>query len=332
MTLYLLKRFFFLVPTLLGITFLTFALVHLTPGDPASLKAQGGTEMLEQGASETIVAETRALYGLDAPLVVQYGRWLWRLVTFDFGMSYHDHRPVIKKIGEALPITLTLNFLSIFIVFLIAVPCGAAAAMRPGGILDRLSLLVFFALYSLPPFWLAIMLIVTLGGGDMLNAFPITGFVSAGATSLPWYGWLLNVAWHVTLPVLCLVAGSFAFLSRFTRSAFLEVVREDYIRVARAKGCSTWRVMIHHATRNAMIPLVTLTATLLPTLIGGSIVIEQIFALPGMGRLAFTSVLTRDYPTIMAIATIAALLTLTSILFADLVYRVVDPRITFERR
>jgi peptide/nickel transport system permease protein len=176
------------------------------------------------------------------------------------------------------------------------------------------------------------MLIILLAGGDYLNLFPITGIVSEGAGALPWYDWALNVGWHLVLPVTCLTYGGFAFLSRFTRASMLDVIRQDYIRTARAKGLSEWRVVTRHALRNALIPLLTLMGTLLPALLGGSVIIEQIFSIPGMGRLGFESVLARDYPVIMAIATISAFLTLVSIFLADIMYAVVDPRISFEKR
>lgn len=330
---YILKRLGFALPTFFGITLITFMMVHLAPGDPAALKAQSRAESLSSDvATRTIIAETRKLYGLDQPLLKQYGLWMKRIVTFDFGTSYRDHRPVAEKIAEALPVTLTLNIITLLIVYIVAIPLGAYAAVRPRGWFDRLSALSLFALYSLPTFWVAMMLIVIFGGGDYLNWFPISGILSDGAESLPWYGRLGNIAWHLILPVICLTYGSFAFLARFSRASLLEVIRQDYIRTAQAKGLSSFRVIVKHALRNALIPLITLISMLLPSLLGGSVIIEQIFAIPGMGRLGFESVLSRDYPVVMAIATIGALLTLVSILLTDLLYAVVDPRITFGRK
>lgn len=322
-----------MIPTLIGISLVTFFVIHLAPGDPAELKAQTATEALSSDRmSQKIVADTRALYGLDKPLPVQYLLWVKRMFTLDFGNSYRDHRPVIEKIADALPITLTLNILTILVIYLVSVPAGAYAALRPRGFFDRASALVFMALYSLPTFWVAMMLIVLFAGGDYLNWFPITGFVSEGAGSLPWYGWVMNVVWHIALPVACLTYGGFAFLSRFTRASMLDVIKQDYIRTARAKGLPEWKVAVKHALRNALIPLLTLMGTLLPALLGGSVIIEQIFSIPGMGRLGFESVLARDYPVIMAIAAISAVLTLVSILISDILYAVVDPRISFEKR
>ena len=328
---YLIKRLLLMIPTLFGITIVTFLVIQLAPGDPAALKAQSMTDSLksDQFVSQ-VVDDTRKLYGLDKPIYVQYGLWVKRIVLLDFGRSFRDHRLVIDKIGDALPITLTLNILTILIVYVIAIPLGAYCAMKPGQMLDRVSALILFILYSLPNFWVAMMLIVWLGGGDHLNWFPIIGFISDGASSLSVFGWITNIGWHLVLPIICLTYASLAFLSRFSRSSMLEVVRQDYIKVAMAKGLPNWRVIWHHAMRNALIPLITLTATILPSLIAGSVIIEQIFAIPGMGRLGFESVLARDYPVIMAIATISALLTLVGILISDILYIVVDPRISFK--
>lgn len=322
-----------MIPTLFGILLITFGVVHLAPGDPALLKAQSATEALgSDAATRAIIDETRAAYGLDKPIYVQFFRWIRKVVTFDFGTSYRDNRPVTDKIADALPITLTLNILTILIIYIVSIPVGAYSAARQGGFFDKVSAVFLFMLYSLPSFWVAMMLIILFGGVDYLNIFPITGFVSDSASSLPWYSWAGNVAWHLVLPVACLTYGGFAFLSRFARASLLEVMREDYMRTARAKGLANWQVVIRHGMRNALIPLLTLMGTLLPALLGGSVIVEQIFSIPGMGRLGFESVLARDYPVVMAIATISAFLTLVSILITDVLYVVVDPRVSFERR
>ena len=322
-----------MIPTLFGITVITFLIINLAPGDPAALKAQSATDALKgEAAMAEVVDQTRKLYGLDQPVYVRYARWLKQIAKLDFGNSYRDHRPVIRKIAAALPITLTLNILTVLIVYIISIPVGAYAALKARGWFDRLSAILLFILYSLPSFWVAMMLIVWLGGGDYLNLFPIVGFMSDNASRLSWIGWIGNVGWHLVLPVTCLTYASFAFLSRFQRASMLEVIRQDYVRTARAKGLSEWRVVWHHALRNALIPILTLMGTLLPGLLAGSVIIEQIFAIPGMGRLGFESVLARDYPVIMALTFIGALLTLISVLLSDLLYVLVDPRITFRRQ
>lgn len=330
---YLIKRVLLMAPTLLGIIVITFAVVHLAPGDPAALKAQSATGSLASGqATQRIIEETRALYGLDKPLHLRFGIWLRRVATLDFGNSYKDHRGVMAKIAEALPITLTLNVISMILIYIISVPVGVYTALKPRGLADRAAAMVLLALYSLPNFWVAMMLIVFFGSGDFLNWFPITGFMSHGADKLPWCGLIGNVAWHLVLPVACLTYGGLAYLSRFTRASFLDEIRRDYIRTARAKGLSEWKVVFKHGLRNALIPMLTLMSAILPAMLGGSVIIEQIFSIPGMGRLGFESVLNRDYPVVMAIATISAFLTLLSILITDIMYLVVDPRISFGKR
>ncbi len=328
---YLIKRLFLIIPTLVGIVLITFIVIRLAPGDPAEMKLRaGGQAVLADQAATSIIEETRKLYGLDKPLSVQFLLWLKRVATFDFGTSYKDGQPVLTKIARTLPITLTLNILTLFIIYFISIPWGVVTAIKPAGFFDRLSALVLFILYSLPSFWVALLLIVFVGGGDYLDWLPIAGLLSEGAEVLPWPQKLVNIAWHLVLPVVCLTYGGFAFLARFSRATMLEVIHQDYIRTARAKGLSETKVIWKHGFRNALIPQLTLLGTLLPALLGGSVIIEQIFAIPGMGRLGFEAVLNRDYPVIMAIATIDAFLTLVSLLISDLLYAVVDPRITFE--
>ncbi len=365
---YLLKRFLLIIPTFLGITLLTFFIIKLAPGDPVSTKIQASEGIKAQSVSKEILDQLKKLYSLDTPLPgwyehfihktnttlfgvknvdernwfrkfaewtgenwIQYSQWLQRICSLDFGNSFKDHRPVIVKIKEALPITLTLNIIEIFLVYFISIPLGVFSSLRKESLLDKAVMVNLFILYSLPTFWVATILIMLFANGDGLNWFPIVGYVSDGAEKLSWIGWIGNIAWHLVLPVVCMVYGSFAFLSRFSRSNMLEVIRQDYIRTARAKGLPERTVIWKHAFRNSLIPLVTLMGTLLPALLGGSVIIEQIFSIPGMGKLGFESVLSRDYPTLMAITSIEAMLTLISLLVSDLLYVWVDPRISFEK-
>lgn len=333
MTSYIARRFALLIPTFFGITLITFVIIQLTPGSPVSLKLMGpgGAGIKAENISKEVIEQTKKLYGLDKPLYEQYARWLWRLVRFDFGLSFKDHRPVIDKIAEAIPKTLTLNIISIFLIYLISFPLGIYSAVRPRGFWDRGMTLILFILYSLPNFWVAIILIRFLSGGEYLDLFPVVGFSSEGAEQLSFLGYIGNIAWHLVLPVTVLTYGGLAFLSRFSRAQMLEVIRQDYIRTARAKGLSERIVIFKHALRNALIPLLTLMSALLPALIGGSVIVEQIFSIPGMGKLGFEAVLSRDYSTVMAIASISAFLTLISILITDILYVVVDPRISFAK-
>ena len=329
---YLAKRLLQIIPTLLGITFITFLIIQLAPGNPAALKLQMTTQgqVSDSAMAQQIIEQTKKLYGLDKPFHIQYMLWVKRVFTLDFGTSYKDHRKVWDKIAERLPVTIQLNIISIFLVYFIAIPCGIYSATHSDSISDRVLTLFFFFLYSLPSFWVAVLLMMFLGGGDFWDVFPVYGISSIDARSLPIFSWLLDRVWHLVLPVTCLTYGGLAYLSRLTRAGMLEVIREDYVRTARAKGLSERVVIFKHAFRNALLPIITLLAFLLPSMFGGSVIIESIFSIPGMGQLGFEAVLSRDYPVIMAITTISALLTLVGLLLSDILYAVLDPRIKLE--
>jgi peptide/nickel transport system permease protein len=329
---YLIKRLLQIIPTLLGITLITFLIIQLAPGNPAALKLQMAAEgqVADEAISKEIIRQTKELYGLDKPLPIQYLLWLKRVFTFDFGQSYKDHRDVWEKIAERLPITIQLNVISIFLIYLISIPCGIYSATRSGSFQDRSLTLLFFFLYSLPNFWVAVLLIMLLGGGEFLDVFPIYGISSLGAENWSFFPWLLDRLWHLVVPIFCLTYGGLAYLSRLTRSQMLEVIREDYVRTAQAKGLTERVVIFKHAFRNALLPIITLLAFLLPAMFGGSVIIESIFSIPGMGQLGFEAVLSRDYPVIMAITTISALLTLVGLLLSDILYAALDPRIKLE--
>ncbi len=329
---YLTRRLLLIIPTFLGITLVTFLVIQLAPGDPAAMKLRLSADQAVMGdkVTQDIVEQTRKLYGLDKPIHIQYLIWLKRVVTFDFGNSFKDHRPVIEKIAERLPITIELNLISIFLVYLIAIPIGVMSAVKQGTLGDRIVTVGLFILYSLPNFWVAVLLIMFFGGGEFLNIFPIYGMATPGIETAPLLSRLADHLWHLILPVFCLTYGGFAALSRYQRASMLEVIRQDYIRTARAKGLPEKLVIFKHAFRNSIIPIVTLLGYLLPGMFGGSVIIESIFSIPGMGQLGFEAVLSRDYPVVLAIATIAALLTLIGLLVSDLLYVWADPRISYE--
>ncbi len=329
---YILKRLLLLVPTLIGITIITFLVIQLAPGSPVERKLQLEQGVKAEAITKDIMEQTKKLYGLDKPIYIRYWIWIKQIFTLDFGLSYKDHRPVINKIAERLPVTLTLNIISIFIVYIISIPLGVFSAVRQGSYSDRLITFSLFALYSIPNFWLAMILIFFLGGGDFWDVFPVYGIISPGADQFPFFKKALNFLWHITLPVVCLTYADLAYLSRYQKGSLLEVLSEDFVRTARAKGLTESRVIFKHALRNSLIPIITLVASILPAMIGGSVIIESIFSIPGIGQLGFESILSRDYPVIMAIATITAFLTLLGILISDIAYVFVDPRISFEGR
>jgi peptide/nickel transport system permease protein len=328
---YFLKRLLLVIPTLLGISLISFAIIHLAPGDPAELKLEQSDQRITADIAEQL-KETRELYGLDQPLAVQYGRWLKRILTLDFGESLRDHRPIIDKLREALPVSLKLTGLALLFAYLISIPLGVYSATHRHTAGERVTTVLLFALYSLPNFWIATMAIIYLCGGDFWNVFPPFGLASNDAGQWPMWQRVEDQAWHLVLPVACLTYYTMAVLSRYMRSSMLEIIRQDFIRTARAKGLSELLVVYRHGVRNSLIPIITLMADLLPAVIGGSIVVETIFSIPGMGKMSFDAVFTRDYPLLMAIFTISALVTLAGILLADLLYVLVDPRIAYERR
>lgn len=338
---YLLQRLLLLIPTFIGITLICFLTVRLAPGDPAELMAGGGLKgaggagisLQKRGLVDQALVEWRALYGLDKPLYVQYGVWLKNLFRLDFGNSFKDHRPVWDKISERLPVTVKLEFFSILLVYIVAIPLGIYSATHPNSIGDQTTTLLAFILFSTPLIWAATMAIVFICGGDFLYLFPPGGLTSIDyAPDWPLWERIKDQAWHLFLPVVLLSYAGFAGLSRYMRSSMLEVLRQDFVQVARAKGLPERAVILKHALRNSLIPQVTILAEILPALIGGSVIMETVFSIPGLGQLGFEAVLARDYPIVLALLTVSALLTLIGILLSDILLAVVDPRIAFGRR
>jgi peptide/nickel transport system permease protein len=318
-----------MIPTLIGITIMVFAISRIAPGDPVSLSMGPGGQMDAERAADVREARMK-LYGLDQPVPVQYAKWFIRVVRFDFGDSLKHHRPVIDIIKDRFPITLTLNLIAFFLIYMISLPMGVLAAVKHRRFFDRASSVLLFMLWALPSMWVGQMMIGYLCGPAFLNWFPPAGLSSNNAEILPFFPWLVDRLWHLTLPVLCLTYGGFAYLTKQVRAGMLENLRADYVRTARSKGLSNWTVVIKHAFRNSVIPVITIMATLIPAMLGGSVIIEQIFSIPGMGMLAFEAVTTRDYNVVMAVATIGGLLNLAGLLFGDIAYAMVDPRISFE--
>jgi peptide/nickel transport system permease protein len=318
-----------MIPTLIGITLVVFAISRLAPGDPVSMSMGPGGQLDAARAADVRKARM-ALYGLDKPLPVQYAKWLGRVVTFNFGESIKHHRPVIDIIKERLPVTLILNLIAFAMAYTISIPLGVLAAVRHKRFFDTASSVVLFMLWSLPVMWVGQMLIGYFSGTTFLNWFPSAGLNSNDADSMAFFPWLGDRLWHLALPVLCLTYGEFAYLTKQVRASMLDNLRMDYVRTARAKGLSNFVVVWRHAFRNSVIPVITIMATLLPAMFGGSVIIESIFSVPGMGLLAFEAVTTRDYNVVMAVATIAGMLNLVGLLLGDIAYAIADPRISFE--
>jgi peptide/nickel transport system permease protein len=330
---YLLKRLFWMVPLLIGISLISFFIMHLAPGDITTTEAGFNPK-----ASEESRQKLRELYNLDEPLIVQYGLWLKRMGTLDFGTSFASHqRPVFlgKKddqgnvtpgmIQEALPITLLINVLSLLLIVVIALPLGVISATHQNRPPDRAITVFVFVGFAIPGFWLALILMYWLG---VVNAWlPISGLHSLGYENMGLFGRLWDLGKHLAIPVFISALSGLAGISLFVRNGMLDVLHQDYITTARAKGLSENTVVYRHALRNALLPLITLLGLSIPGLIGGSVIAESLFAIPGMGKLFYDAVLMRDFPVIMGILTIGAALTLLGNLLADLAYAWADPRV-----
>lgn len=309
-----------MIPLLLGITVITFSVIHLAPGDAVEVQ----TEMSMKASAESR-ENLRRLYGLDKPVHEQYVNWLGRFVRFDFGTSFVDGRKVTDKILDRIPITLGINVLSLTVILALAIPIGVISAVRQHSWFDKISTVLVFVGFSTPAFWLALLLMMLFG--VQMGILPISGIQSVDTSGMSTFEKIIDIAKHLILPVGISAFAGVAGMSRYSRSSMLEVIRQDYIRTARAKGLSEAQVIMRHAFKNALMPIVTIIGLMVPALIGGSVIFETIFAIPGMGKLFYDSTMSRDYPTIMGILVIGAGLTLLGNLLADVSYALADPRI-----
>lgn len=310
-----------MAPLLLGITLITFIVLHVAPGEPVEMQVSMNPKMTAE-ARERL----KKYYGLDRPLYVQYAEWVYRLAKLDFGKSFSsDNRPVIDKIKERIPVTVSISIIALFLEFAIAIPIGILAATNRDQIWDKGVTVFVFLGFSIPIFWLALMLMQIFGVN--LNLVPISGLHSMESDRFSKVQYILDMGKHLLLPLAVATFGSLAGLSRYMRSGMLEVLRQDYITTARAKGLKERVVIYRHALRNALLPVITFVGFSIPGLIGGSVIIEQIFSIPGMGRLFYDAIMARDYPVIMGVLVITAFLTLLGNMIADILYAIADPRI-----
>ncbi len=318
---YIVRRLLLTIPLLVGISLISFLAIQLAPGGPISVVAD-----LNPKATAEYRARMTHYYGLDQPLHVQYGRWLSRMARLDFGQSFSpDGRKVSEKIAERVPVTLSINVLSMGLIFLAALPIGIYSAVRKDSVFDRVSTVSVFVGFAVPTFWLALLLMILFG--VKLGWLPISGLVSIDHESFSLAGRAWDRVRHLVLPVFLAAFGGLAGMSRYMRSTMLEVIRQDYIAAAKAKGLSERKVVFRHALRNALLPVITILGLSVPDLLGGSVIFETIFAIPGMGQLFYQGVMSRDVPLIMGILTIGAFLTLLGNLLADVGYALADPRI-----
>ena len=314
MTRYLASRFAGMVIVMLLVATLVFLITRLAPGDPAAV-------MLGDQATAADIAKLRTSYGLDKPLPLQFGYWLGELAHGNLGQSIFLQRPVMQALLERAEPTFFLTLFSILIATLIGVPCGIIAAVWRGRTIDQ-----FFSGFamlgaSIPSFWFGLILMQIFAVG--LGWFPVAGYGNPGVP-------LSERLHHLVLPSIVLGVVNSALILRFTRASMLDVLGDDHIRTARAKGLSEASVILRHALRNALIPVITVFANILPLLISGSLIVEAVFGIPGMGLYAFEGLQKRDYPVVLATTTLSAVMTMLGILLSDLLYALVDPRISYD--
>lgn len=343
---YILKRLLLMIPTLVGVMLVTFIVTQFVPGGPVeqlisqiqghsqSGEASAGTEGLYRGAtglSEEHVQKLNALYGFDKPAHERFLTMMFNYASFDLGDSYFHNKSVIDLVISKLPVSISLGVWSFFIVYLTCIPLGIAKAMRDGSTFDVITSTIILIGYAIPGFVLGITLLVLFGGGSFWDVFPLRGLVSDNWDELPWYSQILDYLWHMVLPIIASVIGSFAVMTMLTKNSFIEEIRKQYVLTARAKGLPENTVLYKHVFRNAVIPLVTgFPAAFIGAFFTGSLLIETIFSLDGLGLLSYESVLKRDYPVVLGTLYLYTLLGLIAKLLADLSYVLIDPRIQFE--
>jgi peptide/nickel transport system permease protein len=328
LTKYVLRRLLGAIPLVLGIATIVFFAVNLAPGDPTA-------RFLSPGMSQAVIDQMRTNFGLDQPLPVRYVKWLGAMLTGDFGYSFSHSRPVLDVMRNFLPNTLVLSAASLFVAFVLGILIGTVQAVRQHSKLDSGLSVVLLFFYSMPSFWLALMLILTLSlfarnVWEWPIWFPASAMTSTDYEFLSLGGRIQDRLMHLVLPTLSLALVLTAGIARYMRGSMLEVIRQDYVRTARAKGLSERSVVFKHALRNALIPIITLVGLYIPVLFSGTVFIESVFAWPGMGRTIYDAILQRDYPLVMAGSFFFAVMVVVANLIADVLYAVVDPRIRYE--
>jgi microcin C transport system permease protein len=341
---YFLRRLLVLIPTLIGVTIVVFAIINLAPGSPIEQKLQQmrfggagdgghssarGDRGAEQGISNEMLEAMKKQYGFDKPLHVRYFLWLKNISTLNFGDSFTYEEPVIDIIVSKFPVSLQFGIVSLILSYLVSIPLGIMKAIRHGSFFDVSSSIFLFVLYSIPSFMLAVLLIVLFSGGSFLEIFPVGGLYSEAYDELSTWEKIVDRIHHFTLPLVCYTLHSFTTLTILMKNSLIEEIKKDYIRTARAKGLSEKVVYMKHALRNALIPIVTGLGGFLSVFFAGSLLLETIFQLDGIGLLGYNSLLARDYNVIMGLIFIQSLLMLVGNVLSDFAYVLVDPRIDF---
>lgn len=341
---YILRRILMMIPTLFGITILSFVLINLAPGSPVEQKLQairmggamgGGGSVggmggrSDTGVSQEVIDALNKQYGFDKPLAVRYGIWLKNIATLDFGDSFKYEEPVTQVIASKFPVSLMFGLTSFILSYLVCIPLGVLKAIRDGSAFDRATSFVLFLMYSIPPLMFGILLLVFFAGSRYLNLFPMGGVISDNYDSLTLGAQILDRIHHAVLPLAAYMIGSFTFLTLMMKNSLIDVIKMDYVRTARAKGLSDTKVYMKHALRNALIPIITGMSGVLGLFFTGSIIIENIFQLDGMGLLSLQAAQSRDYNVLMGLIFFQSILFLVGRLLTDILYVVVDPRIDF---
>lgn len=336
---YFVRRILFMIPTFFGITLVCFLIINMAPGGPVEQKLQairfgssmgGSGPSRETGVSKEIIEAITKQYGFDKPVHVRYWIWLKNVFTLNFGESFTYQEPVIDVIVRKFPVSLQFGIVSLLLTYLISIPLGVARAIRAGSKFDQLSGLLLNVAYSVPPLVLGLLLIVFFAGSNYLNWLPIGGFKSDDYDSLSWSAQILDRARHFVLPGICYMIGNFTQLTLLTRNSLLDVIKQDYIRTARAKGVSEIKVIYKHALRNSLIPVATNLGSIFGVFLAGSLIIETLFNLDGIGLLSYQSILSRDYNVVMGIIFLSSIVLMLGRLFSDFIYVLVDPRIDFK--
>ena len=347
MAAYILKRLLLMIPTLFGVMLITFVVTQFVPGGPVeslihelqksgrSGEASSGMEgLLYRGASgidAERLKELKALYGFDKPATERFVVMMKNYFSFDLGYSHYQHRSVLELVITKLPVSISIGLWTFFIVYLTCIPLGIAKAVRDGSTFDVATSTLILVGYAIPGFVLGITLLVLFGGGSFWDIFPLRGLTSDNWAELPWYGKTTDYLWHMVLPIIASVVGSFAVMTMLTKNSFLEEIRKQYVLTARAKGLTQNTVLYRHVFRNAVIPLVTgFPGAFIGAFFTGSLLIETIFSLDGLGLLSYESVMKRDYPVVLGTLYLFTLLGLVAKLLSDLAYVLIDPRIQFE--
>lgn len=331
---YILKRFLLMIPTLIGISIVCFFITRILPGGPieqaiAQMTTKGDAGLTKR-INEKEIERLKKIYGFDKPAYIQYFVWMKNILKGDFGESFRTHKPVLTEIGEKIPISLIFGLTGFFLSYIICIPLGVKKALSHNTAFDTASSVAVYVGYSIPGFALGVLLLVLLGGGTFLNLFPLTGVVSNNFESLSFFGKVLDVIHHMVLPVFCYSIGGFAVLTSLMKNSLMDELNKDYVRAALAKGVPYKKVIFRHALRNALIPIATGVGGLFGAFFAGSILIEKVFTIPGMGLLGYESIVQRNYPVVLGLIIIQSLFNLLGRILSDFALVVVDPRITFD--